>query len=243
VRVAILQSNYIPWKGYFDIIGSVDLFVFHDDLQYTKGDWRNRNKIKTPKGAEWITVPCGTSEHRLICEVELENHDWQRKHWNLIRINYDKTPFFKSYTPFFEEIYLGRTWKNLSDMNQYVIKEISTELLGIKTQFVDSRVYGLKMTKGERVIELLRKVGANTYLSGPAAKSYLAESAFIAEGIGLEWMNYAGYPEYPQLHPPFDHAVSIVDLIFNTGPDAPSFMFFKKKIGEQSQKSIGPVPI
>lgn len=229
MRVAILQSNYIPWKGYFDIIGSVDLFVFHDDLQYTKGDWRNRNKIKTPKGSEWITVPCGTSEHRLICEVELINSDWQRKHLRLIQTHYLRTPYFKKYIPFFEEIYLGRRWAKLSDMNQYVIKAISTRLLGIKVQFDDSRAYDLKAAKGDRVIELLKKIGATKYLSGPAAKSYLDESTFASEGIHLEWINYSGYPEYPQLNPPFDHAVSIIDLLFNTGPNAASFMLYTKK--------------
>ena len=230
MKIVILQSNYIPWKGYFDIIGSVDLFIFHDDLQYTKGDWRNRNKIKTPKGTEWITVPCGTNEHRLICDVELSSADWQRRHWNLIRAHYAKAAYFKQYAPFFESLYLSQAWTNLSDMNQYIIKAISVELLGIKTQFDDSRAYGLKAAKGERVIELLKKIGAETYLSGPSAKSYLAVSAFEKAGIRLEWMNYRDYTEYPQLHPPFEHAVSIIDLIFNAGPDAPSFMLFKKKI-------------
>lgn len=229
MRVAILQSNYIPWKGYFDIVGSVDLFIFHDDLQYTKGDWRNRNKIKTPKGTEWLTVPCGTSEHRLICEVELTNSDWQRKHWNLILSHYSKAPYFKQYRSFFEDIYLRRNWANLSEMNQHVIKAVSIDLLGIKTIFDDSRAYTLEMAKGERVVELLKKAGATTYLSGPAAKSYLEESTFSTEGIDLEWMSYANYPEYPQLYPPFDHAVSIIDLIFNTGPDAASFMLYAEK--------------
>lgn len=233
MRVAILQSNYIPWKGYFDIIGSVDLFVFHDDLQYTKGDWRNRNKIKTPKGSEWITVPCGTNEHRRICDVTLNNTDWQRKHWNLIQTNYAKAPYFEHYRAFFEEIYLGRTWKKLSEMNQYIIRAISTELLGMNTDFDDSRGYDLRTAKGDRVIELLKKLGATTYLSGPAAKSYLEEPAFAAEGITLEWMNYSGYSEHPQLHPPFDHAVSIIDLFFNTGPDAVSFMLYRQKTADQ----------
>lgn len=229
MRVAILQSNYIPWKGYFDIIGSVDLFVFHDDLQYTKGDWRNRNKIKTAKGAEWLTVPCGTSEHRLICDVQLTSSDWQRKHWRLIQAHYVNAPYFKQYSAFFEEIYLGRVWSNLSDMNQYMIKAISIELLGMKTRFDDSRAYDLKEAKGARVIELLKKVGATVYLSGPAAKFYLDESVFLNERINLEWMNYVGYPEYPQLNPPFDHAVSIIDLIFNTGSDATAFMLYANK--------------
>lgn len=230
MRAAILQSNYIPWKGYFDIIGSVDVFVFHDDLQYTKGDWRNRNKIKMASGAQWITVPCGRSEHRLICEVELIDTSWQRKHWNLIQTQYAKTPYFKQYSPFFEEIYLGRTWTNLSDMNQHIIKVVSIELLGMKTQFDDSRAYDLKAAKGDRVIELLKKIGATAYLSGPAAKLYLDQAVFAAEGINLEWMSYAGYLEYPQRYPPFDHAVSIIDLFFNTGPDAVEFMLCAKKV-------------
>ena len=232
MRVAILQSNYIPWKGYFDIIGSVDLFIFHDDLQYTKGDWRNRNKIKTPVGTNWITIPCGTSERRLICDVELVNPDWQQKHWNLIRTHYVNAPHFKQYSPFFEEIYLGRTWTNLSDLNQYVIKAISTELLGMEVLFDDSRAYGLKTVKGDRVIELLKNVGATTYLSGLAAKSYLDKSAFAAQGIDLEWMNYADYSEYPQLYPPFEHAVSIIDLFFNVGINATSYMLCNRRAGD-----------
>lgn len=226
MRVAILQSNYIPWKGYFDIIGQVDLFVFHDDLQYTKGDWRNRNKIKTPKGTEWITVPCGTSEHRRIYEVILPDPAWQRQHWNLIRTHYARAPYFKSYAPFFEDIYLGRTWTSLSDLNQHVIRAISSDILGLTTRFDDSRAYGLKQSKAARVLELLAKLHADTYLSGPAAKDYLCDADFLTAGIRLEWMDYSGYPEYPQLFPPFQHAVSIIDLIFNTGPDAPRFMLY-----------------
>jgi hypothetical protein len=223
-RVAILQSNYVPWKGYFDIIGSVDVFIFHDDLQYTKNDWRNRNKIKTPKGTEWITVPCGTNEHRLICDVELVDSAWQRNHWNKIQTYYAKTPYFSFYRPFFEELYFGQKWRNLSTMNQFFIKSICKDLLGITTRFEDSRAYGLKKTKGDRVIELLNKAGATAYLSGPAAKSYLSEPAFEAEGISLEWISYTGYPEHPQLYPPFDHAVSIIDLLFNCGENSCAYM-------------------
>jgi len=228
MRVGILQSNYMPWKGYFDIIGSVDLFIFHDDLQYTKGDWRNRNKIKTPNGLEWITVPCGTSEYRKICDVTLADSGWQQKHWNLLRANYLKAPFFKQLSPFFEWFYLDQRWENLSDMNQTAIKLISTELLGISTRFDDSRIYNLKSAKGERVIELLKKVGAKTYLSGSSAKAYLNEDNFNQEKITLEWMDYGGYPEYPQMHPPFDHAVSIIDLLFSVGPNAPCYMLHNK---------------
>lgn len=223
-RVAILQSNYVPWKGYFDIINSVDLFVFHDDLQYTKNDWRNRNKIKTNAGLQWLTIPCGTDEKRLICEVNLKDHSWQKDHWNKISANYAKASYFKTYKPFFEELYLGTTWKNLSELNQSMIQKIAIELLGIKTAYLDSRELQLSTKKAERVKEILLKTGADYYLSGPAAKDYLEESFLAADGIALEWMDYSNYPVYTQLFPPFEHAVSIIDLIFNMGPDAKNYM-------------------
>jgi hypothetical protein len=231
-KVAILQSNYIPWKGYFDLINMADLFIFHDDLQYTKGDWRNRNLIKTPNGVQWLTIPCGTNEHRLICEVELADHSWQSKHWSVIKANYEQTEYFKRYRPFFEEIYLGNKWRNLSEMNQAIVTRISRELLGVKTGFEDSRRYSLTQRKAERVKELLIKCKADEYISGPAAKDYLSEEYLTEAGIKLTWMNYEGYPEYPQLHPPFTHQVSIIDLIFNTGEQAVNFMKSFNKVGE-----------
>lgn len=223
-KVAIIQSNYIPWKGYFDMIRAVDLFIFHDDLQYTKGDWRNRNKIKTPHGTSWLTIPCGTSEKRLICEVELTDSSWQKKHWQVIQQNYSKAAYYDFYKPFFEEIFLQKKWQNLSDFNQFVIRKISKEILNVNTIFEDSRDYQLQNHKAERVRELLVKCKADIYLSGPSAKSYLSSSFLEEVGIELKWMDYSGYPEYHQLFPPFDHNVSILDLIFNEGDNAIKYM-------------------
>lgn len=222
--VAILQSNYIPWKGYFDIIGMVDEFIFYDDLQFTKNDWRNRNKIKTPKGAEWITIPCGTNTDRLICEVALHDHTWQRKHWTSISVNYAKASYWNEYKPFFEEIYLGKQWTNLSELNTHIIRKISTEVFKFKTEFQDSRQFQLSEKKGDRVIELLKKTQATKYVSGPAAKDYISDEVFIKNGIEIQWMDYSHYQEYHQLYPPFEHAVSIIDLIFNEGPNAKRFL-------------------
>lgn len=227
MRVGILQSNYLPWKGYFSIIGDVDLFVFHDDLQYTKDDWRNRNKIKTPSGAQWITIPCGRNERRLICEVSLTDCTWQKKHWDLIKENYRKAPYFKKYAPFFEEIFLGQNWTNLSTINQHIIRKISLELLDINTKFVDSRDYSLEESKGKRVIELLKKVGAKSYLSGPSAKSYLLESDFWEEKIVLDWADYSNYRPYQQLWGSFIHEVSIIDVLFNCGENSYKYIFNK----------------
>lgn len=223
-RVAILQSNYIPWKGYFDLVNLADTFVFHDDLQYTKGDWRNRNRIKTSAGTSWLTIPCGTDENRLICNVELRDPGWQRDHWRRLTASYGRAPFFADYADYLEEMYLGRRWTNLSDLNQHLITHISREWLGIPGEFDDSRHYGLTERKAARVLELLEKVGATEYVSGPAAKAYLDEAEFARRGIVLTWMSYDGYPEYDQPYPPFDHSVSILDLLFCTGPEAPHYM-------------------
>ncbi|MCC7264043.1 MAG: WbqC family protein [Candidatus Latescibacteria bacterium] len=224
-RVAINQSNYIPWKGYFDIIHDVDLFIFHDDLQYTKNDWRNRNRVKTPQGVRWLTVPVGRNEHRLICEVALGDNQWAKDHWRKLKLLYGTAPYFRKYRAFFDHVYLGMKWERLSDLNQFLIKMISRDFLGITTTFGDSRDYSLVKKKHERVIELLGKVGGTAYVSGPAAKSYLDHSCFLSSGIELTWKDYTGYPTYRQFSPPFDHAVSILDLLFMVGDDAPSFIW------------------
>lgn len=224
-RVAILQSNYIPWKGYFDIIHDVDLFIFYDDLQYTKNDWRNRNKIKTEKGPEWITIPTGGNHRRLICEVEIKDSAWQQKHWKTIQQHYSKCPYYGHYQPFFEHIYRDRKWTNLSELNHYLIKTISADLLGIETVFQDSREYTLTGQKLERLLQLVLASAADSYVSGPAARDYIDPSRFAEAGINLVWKDYSGYPEYPQRFPPFEHGVSILDLLFNVGADAPWYIW------------------
>jgi hypothetical protein len=225
-KVAIIQSNYIPWKGYFDIINEVDLFIFHDDLQYTKQDWRNRNKVKTEHGTKWLTVPVGRqSTDRLICEVMISDRNWGRKHWRIIKQLYQKAPFFKMYESIFEDIYTQKTWLYLSELNQYMIKYISTNILKIKTVFDDSRNYSPKGSKTERLIHILTKAGATSYLSGPAAKNYLDEALFKEADIELIYKNYSGYPAYPQFHPPFIHEVTILDLLFHVGPEAPYYIW------------------
>lgn len=221
----VLQSNYIPWKGYFDLIHDADLFIFYDDVQYTKNDWRNRNKIKTRNGASWITVPVGIDANRLICDVTIKDPAWQRKHWNAICHEYSRAPYFTFYRPFFEEVYVGQQWNNLSIMNQTITRRIASELLGITTKFGDSREYQPEGTNLDRLLDLLRKVVTRQYISGPAAMSYIAPERFAQAGIELIWKDYSTYPEYQQAHPPFDHGVTILDLLFNVGPDAPTYIW------------------
>lgn len=223
--VAILQSNYIPWKGYFDIIHDVDLFIFYDDVQYTKNDWRNRNKVKGMSGSQWLTIPVGTDLKKLVCEVELkDNLQWAQKHWKTIKQLYQKAPYFHLYEDFFHKVYLDK-WNSLTELNQFLIKHISTEFLGIKTDFIDSRDYNTTGERLDRLIDLLQKVKTDTYVTGPAGRNYIDDSRFDEAGINLIYKNYTGYPEYPQLYPPFDHYVSILDLLFNCGQDAPYYIW------------------
>jgi hypothetical protein len=224
-RVAVLQSNYLPWKGYFDIVHDVDLFIFYDDLQYTKNDWRNRNKLKTAKGATWLTIPVGAHIHRRICDVELDDPSWQPKHWQAMSDWYATTPHFDRYAKFFAELYLDRQWTHLSDLNQFLIKAIARDFLGVRTEFADSRSLAPVGTRQDRLLDLLQRVGASSYVSGPAAKDYIEPDRFAAAGIELVWKSYEGYPEYAQRFPPFEHGVSIVDLLFNTGPSAPGYIW------------------
>lgn len=224
-KVVVLQSNYIPWKGYFDLIHDADSFIFYDDVQYTKNDWRNRNKIMMAGGPKWLTIPTGTDAHRLVCEVKLADASWQAAHWESIRQSYRRAPFFKLYRSFFEEIYLGQAWPTLSELNQHMIKRIAVDLLGVQTTFDDSRNYALGGQRLERLLDLVSQSGATHYISGPAAKSYIDEERFSALGIELVWKDYAGYPAYPQNPPPFEHGVSIIDLLFNAGPAAPDLIW------------------
>lgn len=224
-KVAVIQSNYIPWKGYFDIINDVDLFIFYDDVQYTKNDWRNRNKVKTAQGIQWLTIPVGSAHDRLICEVRLENNHWRKKHWATLQHAYSKTSFFDEYHDFFRNLYLDSDCTNLSEWNQNLIKIICKDFLGIKTEFHDSREFCAEGDKLDRLLDLLKKANADLYVSGPSAKNYIEEEIFTAVDIELVYKDYAGYPEYPQLFPPFDHAVSILDLIFNCGPNAPYYIW------------------
>lgn len=237
LRVAALQSNYMPWKGYFDIIHDVDLFVFYDDNQYTIRDWRNRNRIKTATGLRWLSVPCGDDRNRLIHDVLISDGSWQAKHFVTLEQNYGKCAHFERYRPWLEHVYLGQRWERLSDLNQSTIRHIAREFLGIQTRFADSRSYQAQGHKQDKMLDLVSRTGATSYLSGPAAKDYLEPDAFERAGVELRWKDYTGYPEYAQRFPPFEHAVSILDLLFNAGPEAPHHIWHWR--GESEWAGIG----
>ena len=223
-KIAILQSNYIPWKGYFDIIQKADIFVIYDEVQYTKNDWRNRNLIKTPNGTQWITIPVSQkSLSQKINETEVSLKNWNIKHWNTLVANYGKAPYFKEFAPMFKSLYLEIDTPYLSEINFKFITLIN-EILEIKTEIIDSTSLDLKGDKNERLIEAITKLNGTHYISGPAAQSYMDMDAFAAKNITVEWMDYQNYPEYSQQYPPFAHAVSVIDLIFNEGANSLNFL-------------------
>jgi hypothetical protein len=222
-KLAILQSNYIPWKGYFDLINSVDEFILYDDVQYTKNDWRNRNKIKTPEGSEWLTIPVKKNYGQKIRETVIQYSNWNRKHWYSILHNYSRARHFHDYKDLFENLYLGCQENLLSQINYRFLAAIC-QILGINTKISWSMDYKLIEGKTEKLVSLCKQAGATEYISGPAAQAYINQELFRSENIALSYIDYSGYPEYQQLFPPFDHRVSIIDLIFNEGLNARKYL-------------------
>jgi WbqC-like protein family len=239
-RVAIVQSNYIPWKGYFDLMGLSDEIILFDSVQYTKKNWRNRNRIKTKDGLKWISIPVRfhNSNPQPINQIKTANDLWRKKHWKSIQTNYSKAPYFREYSHIIKSLYLDSNENSLSKINYNFISAIN-EILGIKTKISFDTDYGYIHQKGQisSIIQLIISAKANIFLNGPTAKNYMDESKFKPFNIDLIWMDYGGYGEYNQLFQPFNHFVSILDLIFNTGPSAINYLkcsnvekFYKDKL-------------
>lgn len=229
-KVAIVQSNYIPWKGYFDMIAAVDEFIIFDDMQYTRRDWRNRNKIKTPQGVQWLTVPVQSKGKYLqsIRDTLIDGTEWAEQHWRTLAQNYRRAPYFDEVAALLEPVYLGEAPELLSELNVTLMHAIC-RYLGIETRFSYSWDYVVPPGKTERLVSLCLQAQANQYISGPAAKDYIDETLFTSSGIELSWFGYDGYPEYNQLWGEFRHDVSILDLLFNCGREAPKYMKYVAK--------------
>jgi len=225
--VAIVQSSYIPWKGYFDLINQVDEIILFDETQYTKRDWRNRNSIKTPHGCLWLTIPIATKGKYLqaIKDAKISDNTWAEKHWKSIVFNYRAAKYFTELSPFFHKLYQQCAGiDSLSQVNYLFIKAIC-QFLGINTRITWSMDYPQStLTKTGRLVELCKAAQATHYISGPLAKNYIELEKFQAAHIELSYLDYLDYPPYTQLYGDFDHHVSIIDLIFNEGSRATHFM-------------------
>jgi hypothetical protein len=225
-RIAIVQSSYLPWKGYFDLIRSVDEFVLYDDMQFTRRDWRSRNRIKTANGLHWLSVPVDVKGKfdQKIKDAQVAEPDWSGKHWQTLRHAYGKAPFFKQYQPQVEAAFADiLDEKMLSKINHRLIMLVCG-LLGIETPIPWSMDYPQREGKSDRLLSICQAAGASHYLSGPAARDYMDVELFESNGVSVAFADYTGYPEYPQMHGPFEHAVSALDLLFNVGPEALSYM-------------------
>ena len=224
--VAILQSNYIPWKGYFDLIARVDEFILFDDMQFTKRDWRNRNKIKTTSGLKWLTVPVITKGKytQKIFETMILDHSWADQHWNAFLHNYKSSDYFSEVLAILEPVYKNPVaFKTISELNSCLISLIC-RYLKIDTLISSSSGYTLSPGKTQKLVDLCLQSNATHYLSGPSAKDYIDPTLFQGKNIDLTWMDYDGYPEYQQLWGAFEHNVSIIDLLFNCGPLSSNYL-------------------
>ncbi|MHA2343199.1 MAG: WbqC family protein [Candidatus Hodarchaeales archaeon] len=221
-KVIITQSNYIPWKGYFTTMRQATHFVIYDSAQYTKRDWRNRNKIITPSGPSWLSIPINVKGkyHQKINEAKISNDKWNIDHWNKIKQNYKKAPFYKEYSKYFESLYLedlnGLLY--LTDINTIILKKC-IDLLGFNIEVIDSRHFNIMGDKTEKLINICSDLNAVEYFTGPAAKNYIDEDLFIKNNIKLSFYDLDNFPEYNQMWNGFDHYVSILDMFFNLGDD------------------------
>jgi hypothetical protein len=223
MRVVINQPNYVPWHGYFDLIDDADLFFFHDDVKYTKQDWRNRNRIKTRGGVAWLTVPVVKAPTNTLIKDVLINYAeaWPATHQRMIIDAYGKSVYFKKYAEDFFAI-LEKHHERLVDLNIETTR-FFMKVLGITTP--TRLVSGLNLSgnKTGKLIGIMQGCKGTEYLSGPAAKAYIEEDKFADAGISLTWKNY-DYAPYPQLWGEFEPQVSVLDLLFNCGPEARRYL-------------------
>jgi len=225
-KIIITQSNYIPWKGYFTTMRKATHFVIYDDAQYTKRDWRNRNKIVTPNGLKWLSIPIDVKGkyRQKINEAKISDPNWATEHWNKIYENYKKAPYFKDISDHFKELYLDKlqNLESLTDINR-VILEKCIELLEIEIKILDSRNFNLRGEKTEKLINVCKDLEADEYFTGPAAKNYIEEDLFLDNGIKLSYYNLENFPSYEQQWDGFEHKVSILDMFFNLGYESKSY--------------------
>ena len=227
MNCVILQPSYIPWRGYFDQIRKADLFIFYDDVQYDKHGWRNRNQIKTAQGKQWLTIPvhsAGVTAGIPIYQVRIDwSRPWAQNHLKALSFAYARAPYFETYRPLLESFY-ARHDDLIADFTVATTVVLARELGNTHTRFMrSSEVPGIYGQRTDRLIELLKHAGASHYISGPSARDYIEQEKFDAAGITLEYMVY-DYDEYPQLYPPYDPQVSILDLLLMTGPDAGKYL-------------------
>ena len=224
MRVAILQPSYLPWLGFFEQMHRSDQFILYDDVQFTRRDWRNRNRVRVLEGSVWLTVPViqKNKYDQSLLETKIDNStSWKRKHLETIRCHYSKTPFFDMYFPWCEKVF-NSDWDFLLDLSLETIQYLKGELK-INTPLLRSSELGDSGNKTERLISICKQLGATQYLSGDSARNYISEKDFSDQGIELEYQKYQ-HPEYPQRYEGFVPFLSTIDLLFNCGDKSMEFL-------------------
>jgi len=222
MRVVIMQPTYLPWLGYFDLMEQSDIFVFRDEVQFEKQSWQQRNRIKTPNGVVWLTVPVHKPLIQSIFKIEIDevgSSKWSRSHWNVLRNAYYSAPYWKTFESQLEEMYTSK-WQRLADLNIALIEWLAKKLeIATKTLRASSLDLPAK-GQHESLVSLIGRVGGNVYLSPLGSAMYLRdENLFASNNISIEFQNYA-HPEYHQLYPPFVPYLSALDLLLNEGENA-----------------------
>ena len=219
-RICIIQSAYIPWRGFFDLIDRCDEYVILDGAQFVKGHWQNRNRVRGPAGPTWLSIPVVTADRlgQSIEDVRVSDRGWAQTHWRKLATYYADAPFFAAMGPTLQALFedAGRC-ERLTEINEILMRGIAG-LLGIETTFVRDTIYDPQGMRTDRVVDICIKAGATHYLTGPSARVYLDETPFTEAGIAVEWMAYPAYTPYAQGAHPYDPALSIIDLLLNAGP-------------------------
>lgn len=216
--VSIHQPGYLPWAGFFKKIESSDFFVFLIDAQYKKNDWQNRNKIRTSEGTMWLTVPVKSNFGTTLMNTKIDyTSDWVKKHKKSIEIHYSKAKYFEKYWNYFESIFDSKP-ENLLELNMKFINKIM-DILELDTKTILSTELKTSTTGSERILEICKKLGANTYISGLFGKDYLILEDFEENSIQVKFQNFKIQP-YRQCYEPSIDTVSVIDLIFNEGPNS-----------------------
>lgn len=217
--VAVHQPQYLPWLGYFDKMRIADVFCYLDNVQYKKNEWQNRNRIKTAQGRQWLTVPVRYRFPQKVNEVEISNSEkWSKRHLQALITNYSKAPYFKDHIMRMED-YLSRDWVLLSELNIFLIERLR-ELLDLhhKPTVLASKL-SLSEEPTERLIDICKSVGADVYLSGQDGVKYMNLDRFKENNIRVIIQEF-NHPVYPQLYQQFQSHLSVVDLLFNCGPES-----------------------
>ena len=233
MKVLITQSNYIPWKGYFDNLALADTMVVYDSMQYTKRDWRNRNRIKTKNGLSWLTIPVMVKGRydQQINDVKVSDPNWALNHLNILESNYREAGAYEEVKEWMRDLYNQCDTPWLTEINQHFLMEISN-FLEISVKLIPDNAFDLNFERTERLVSICKNLGASQYISGPAAKSYMEEEKFDKEGIEIIYSDYRNYPVYDQLYGPFVHEVSILDLILHTGDRAKRYLKYTPSVSK-----------